>query len=99
MNANIPLQAEFSYKSKPKPQQQFKAAEDGGIPFGIIIGEDELAASKVKIKEMGLDKDHPEKEGVEVELASIVPEIQSRLAKKQGGSVVSLAQQLQGVQV
>jgi histidyl-tRNA synthetase len=48
---------------------------------------------------MGLDKDHPEKEGVEVELASLIPEIQARLAKKQGGSVVTLAQQLQGVQV
>lgn len=99
MHTNIPFQAEFSYKVKPKPQQQFKAAEDGGIPFGIIIGEDELAAGKVRIKEMGLDKDHPEKEGVEVELASLIPELQARLAKKLGGSVVSLAQQLQGVQV
>ncbi|KAF7713916.1 Histidine--tRNA ligase, mitochondrial [Penicillium ucsense] len=93
------IKAEFSYKAKPKPQQQFKAAEDGGIPFGIIIGEDELAAGKVKVKEMGLDKDHPEKEGVEVDLANLIPEVQARLAKKQEGSVANLSQQLQDVQV
>ncbi|KAJ5679575.1 Histidine--tRNA ligase [Penicillium macrosclerotiorum] len=93
------IKTEFSYKTKPKPMQQFKAAEDGGIPFGVIIGEEELANGKVRIKEMGLDKDHPEKEGVEVDLANLIPELKARLERKHGGSVVTLAQQLQGVQV
>ncbi|KAJ5086760.1 hypothetical protein NUU61_008067 [Penicillium alfredii] len=93
------VKAEFSYKLKPKLPQQFKAAEQGGIPFGIILGEEELAAGKVRIKEMGLPDGHPEKEGVEVPLASLVSELQSRLARKQAGAVSSLAEQFQDVQV
>ncbi|KAJ6017495.1 histidyl-tRNA synthetase, partial [Penicillium sp. IBT 35674x] len=96
-NANI--KAEFSYKLKPKLPQQFKAAEQGSVPFAVILGEEELAAGKVRIKEMGLPADHPEKEGVEVELASLVAELKSRLAQKQAGVVDSLAQQLQSAQV
>lgn len=92
-------QAEFSYKLKPKLPQQFKAAEQGGIPFAIILGEEELAAGKVRIKEMGLPDGHPEKEGVEVELASLVPELQARLSRKEHGAVASLSQQLQTTQV
>ncbi len=32
-------QAEFLYKVKPKLQNQFKAAEAGGVPFALILGE------------------------------------------------------------
>ncbi|KAJ5570026.1 histidine--tRNA ligase mitochondrial [Penicillium hispanicum] len=96
---NAGIKAEFSYKLKPKLPQQFKAAEQGGIPFAIILGEEELAAGKVRIKEMGLPDGHPEKEGVEVELASVVPELQSRLSRKENGAVASLSQQLQATQV
>jgi len=48
---------------------------------------------------MGLSDGHPEKEGVEVSLDSVVSELQARLAKKQDGVVSSLAQQLQGTSV
>ncbi|CAG8932511.1 unnamed protein product [Penicillium salamii] len=96
---NAGIKAEFSYKLKPKLPQQFKAAEQGAIPFGIILGEEELAAGKCRIKEMGLPDGHPEKEGVEVTLDTLVTELQARLAKKQDGVVTSLAQQLQGTAV
>ncbi|CAG7989019.1 unnamed protein product [Penicillium salamii] len=96
---NAGIKAEFSYKLKPKLPQQFKAAEQGAIPFGIILGEEELAAGKCRIKEMGLPDGHPEKEGVEVTLETLVTELQARLAKKQDGVVTSLAQQLQGTTV
>ncbi|KAJ6171197.1 Histidine--tRNA ligase [Penicillium chermesinum] len=94
------IRAEFSYKLKPKLPQQFKAAEQSGVPFAIILGEEELAAGKVKIKEMGLKDDHPEKEGVEVELAQLVPELQSRLnKKKETDSVSELTEKVQATQV
>ncbi|KAJ5281152.1 histidyl-tRNA synthetase [Penicillium angulare] len=96
-DANI--KAEFSYKLKPKLPQQFKAAEQSAIPFAVILGEEELAAGKVRIKEMGLPADHPEKEGVEVELASLTSELKTRLGQKQSGAVTGLAQQLQATQV
>lgn len=79
------MQAEFSYKVKPKLPQQFKAAEAAGIPFGVILGEDELATGQVKIKEMGLPEGHPEKEGVLVELKNLADEVKRRIQNKQQG--------------
>jgi histidyl-tRNA synthetase len=38
----------------------------------------------VNIKQLGLPEGHPEKEGVRVDLASMVPEIKKRLASISG---------------
>ncbi|EGE03004.1 histidyl-tRNA synthetase [Trichophyton equinum CBS 127.97] len=80
------IKAEFSYKVKPKLPAQFKAAEANGIPFAVILGEDELAAGKVRVKEMGLPDGHPEKEGVLVDIDSLTTEIKQRLEKKACGA-------------
>ena len=76
------IKAEFAYKTKPKLPQQFKAAEVGGVPFAVILGEDELAIGKVKIKELGLPEGHAEKDGVLVEQAKLVEEVKERLRRK-----------------
>ncbi|RKF64090.1 Histidine--tRNA ligase, mitochondrial [Erysiphe neolycopersici] len=77
------IKAEFLYKTKPKLPNQFKAAEVNGVPFCIVIGDDELAEGKVKIKEMGLRDGHPEKEGVLIDLKDIVGQVQQRLQRKE----------------
>ena len=64
---------------KPKLPAQFKAAENNNVPFAIILGEDELAQGKMKIKQLGLPDGHPEKEGVMVQQADLVAEIKNRL--------------------
>jgi histidyl-tRNA synthetase len=69
-------------KVKPKVPQQFKAAEVNGVPFAIFLGDDEVAAGKVKVKELGLGDGHPEKEGVLVDLEDMVKEVKVRLARK-----------------
>ena len=48
----------------------------------MILGEDEQAQGKVKIKELGLADDHPEKEGVLVALTDLVQEVRERLRRK-----------------
>ncbi|KAF2435754.1 histidyl-tRNA synthetase [Tothia fuscella] len=73
------IKAEFSWKVKPKFDKQFKQAEQGGIPFTVILGEDELAQGKLKIKELGLPAGHPEKDGVMIEKSDLVREVKSRL--------------------
>jgi histidyl-tRNA synthetase len=70
------------YKTKPKLPQQFANAEKNGIPFAVVLGEDELQQGKAKIKEMGLPEGHPEKNGVDVSLDLLVSEIKERLNKK-----------------
>lgn len=73
------IKAEFSWKVKPKLPQQFKQAETGGVPFAIILGEDELKDGKVKIKQMGLPEGHPEKDGVLIEKSNMVAEVKKRV--------------------
>jgi len=50
--------------------------------MSVIIGEDELAAGKVKIKENGLKEGHPEKNGVLVDLSDLVFEVKQRIKRK-----------------
>lgn len=91
------IKAEFLYKVKPKLPNQFKAAEANGVPFTVVIGEDEMAQGKVKIKEMGLREGHPEKEGVLVALTDLVPEIRKRLERKV--TLDSLVKEAEGLRV
>ncbi|KAI9842039.1 MAG: Cytoplasmic and mitochondrial histidine tRNA synthetase [Sclerophora amabilis] len=79
------IKAEFSYKLKPKLPAQFKAAEAGGVPFAVILGEDEQREGKVKIKELGLEEGHVEKEGVLVSVDDLVAEVKSRLGARDDG--------------
>lgn len=85
------LKAEFSYKLKPKLQAQFKSAEVDSVPYAVILGEEEQAAGKVKIKELGLPDGHPEKDGVLVDISNLPVEIKKRLAKK-AGTMAELAE-------
>lgn len=85
------------YKVKPKVPQQFKAAENNGVPFAIFLGDDEVNEKKVKIKEMGLPKDHPEKEGILVDQKEMVAAVKLRLDRKSKLDEVSL--QAEGLKV
>lgn len=85
------------YKVKPKVPQQFKAAENNGVPFAIFLGDDEVAQGNVKIKEMGLRDGHPEKEGILVSLDNMVAELKLRLERKK--ALEDIAQQAEGLKV
>ncbi|CAM1505637.1 Fc.00g112740.m01.CDS01 [Cosmosporella sp. VM-42] len=89
--------AEFLYKVKPKTPAQFKAAEVNGVPFAIFLGEDEVAQGKVKIKEMGLQEGHPEKEGILVDLKDMAREVRARLQRKR--ELEGLTRQAEGLRV
>jgi histidyl-tRNA synthetase len=81
------VKAEFMYRAKPKLPAQFKAAESTGAPFAVILGEDELKSGQVKVKEMGLDEGHPEKDGVLVKMDELVADVKRKLAGKSGGGL------------
>ncbi|KAL3460387.1 hypothetical protein BJX64DRAFT_187533 [Aspergillus heterothallicus] len=73
------IKTEFAPSVKPRLPQQFKLAENSKIPIAVILGEDELAAGKVKVKELGLADGHPEKEGILVSRDDLVEEIRKKL--------------------
>ncbi|KAG4302223.1 hypothetical protein PCK1_001495 [Pneumocystis canis] len=51
---NSGINAQFFYKIKPKPRQQFKAAEKDHVPIAVIFGQNEIANGQVRIKILGL---------------------------------------------
>lgn len=53
------------------------------MPFAVILGEDEQAQGKVRIKELGLREGHPEKDGVLVNMSALVTEVTERLRRKE----------------
>ncbi|KAJ9625806.1 Cytoplasmic and mitochondrial histidine tRNA synthetase [Taxawa tesnikishii (nom. ined.)] len=75
------IKADYLMKKKPKLPAQFKAAETSGVP---------LRSFWVKIKEMGLEEGHPEKEGVQVELDNLVEEMRARIEKSKAKGVEAL---------
>ncbi|KAI5465863.1 hypothetical protein BGZ63DRAFT_348590 [Mariannaea sp. PMI_226] len=91
------IKAEFLYKVKPKVPAQFKAAEANGVPFAIFLGDDEVAAGKVKIKEMGLQEGHPEKEGILVDIKDMTREVKIRLQRKR--ELDEMTRQAEGLRV
>ncbi|KAH6978300.1 hypothetical protein EDB82DRAFT_433283 [Fusarium venenatum] len=91
------IKAEFSYKVKPKFAAQFKVAEANGVPFAMFLGDDEVAEGKVKIKELGLQDGHPEKEGVLVSQKDMAKEIKVRLQRKR--ELDAITTQAEGLRV
>ncbi|KAK0734117.1 hypothetical protein B0T26DRAFT_746069 [Lasiosphaeria miniovina] len=91
------IKAEFLYKLKPKFQNQFKAAEANGVPFALILGEDELAQGKARLKEMGLPDDHPLKEGELISLKTLAEDVQQRITRKK--QLDALTQKAEGLRV
>lgn len=70
------------------------------MPFAVILGEDELAQGKVRVKEMGLEEGHPEKEGVLVDLKDLTKEVKARLAKKNSAAATTgVEKQIEGLTV
>lgn len=77
---NAGIRAEFSPKTKPKLVQQFKAAE--GVPLGVILGHDELAAGQVRLKALGQgeDKSDEKDRGELVHLDDLAEKVKKLLA-------------------
>jgi histidyl-tRNA synthetase len=67
------------------------------VPFAVVLGEDEVAQGKVKIKEMGLQEGHPEKDGVLVNLSELVSEVRQRLRRK--AELDAMTQRAEGLKV
>lgn len=48
------ISAEYVYKKKPKLSQQFDFADKYGIPYAIILGQDEWEKKLLRIKRLGM---------------------------------------------
>jgi histidyl-tRNA synthetase len=89
------IKAEFNWKVKPKLPAQFKAAETNGVPFALILGEEELKAGQCKLKEMGLPDGHPEKEGIAIEMEKLEEQVAERIERSRRENVEAVADKLE----
>ena len=67
--------SEFGFKPNPKMGDQINYALEGGIPYMVLFGEDEIANGTVKIKDMA------ERTEVTVGLSDLVAEIRKLIQK------------------
>jgi histidyl-tRNA synthetase len=84
------IKAEFNWKVKPKLPAQFKAAETNGVPFAIILGEEELKAGQCKLKEMGLPEGHPEKDGVPIAMDKLEEQVAAKIEASRQAQLTSV---------
>ncbi|ODQ65930.1 histidyl-tRNA synthetase [Nadsonia fulvescens var. elongata DSM 6958] len=77
------IEAEFLYKAKPKPRQQFDAADKAGCPLAVILGQEEFLKGEVKVKELGLGEESDE--GINVKLEDLTAYLKEKLNEKNGG--------------
>lgn len=69
------IQAEYTAKVKPKLQSQFNASKE--VPITIILGQDEIDAGQVRLKEIG--RDDEKDRGRLVEKRDVVKEVKKLL--------------------
>lgn len=72
------IQAEYAAKVKPKLQTQFNASKD--VPIAIILGQDELDAGQVRLKEIKEDGEEKDR-GLLVSKDDIVEEVKKLLSR------------------
>lgn len=77
------IETEYMYKTKPKTQKQFEAADKSGCPFAVILGQDEYPKGIVKVKELGLGEDADQ--GEDVPLDQLAAHLKAKIAKKHQG--------------
>jgi histidyl-tRNA synthetase len=67
----------MQYKTKPAHiSKQFTLAERGAVPIGVIVGEEEIAANCVRIKQLGLGM---KSDGEKVERGKLVESVRALL--------------------
>ena len=71
------IQAEYTAKAKPKLQSQFNASKD--IPIIVILGQDELEAGQVRLKEARTEEE--KNRGRLVDKDSLVEEVKTLMSR------------------
>ncbi|KAI9251426.1 histidyl-tRNA synthetase [Phascolomyces articulosus] len=72
------IKASFMFKNKPKLEKQWTMCEKDQIPFAVIIGQDELNANQVRLKDMRA-KDKSQGGGTMLQRPDLVSELKKRL--------------------
>ena len=89
------IEAEYLYKSKANPRKQFEAAEKAGAHIAVILGKEEYAEGKVRVKRLG--PEFADDDGELVDLANFVPVVREKLGQVHADGVDNVTRLLRGL--
>jgi histidyl-tRNA synthetase len=79
---NASIESEYVYKAKVNPRKQFDAADKSGASVAVILGKEEFAEGKVRVKRLG--PEFANDDGEIVPLEQVVEKVQEKLSEIKG---------------
>lgn len=76
---NVGIESEYVYKAKVNPRKQFDAADKSGASVAVILGKEEFAEGKVRVKRLG--QQFADDDGEIVPLEQVVSKVQEKLSE------------------
>ncbi|SMN18221.1 similar to Saccharomyces cerevisiae YPR033C HTS1 Cytoplasmic and mitochondrial histidine tRNA synthetase [Maudiozyma saulgeensis] len=89
------IETEYVYKSKANPRKQFEAAEKSGAPLAVILGKEEYAEGKLRIKRLG--PEFADDDGELVDASEFVAVVQDKLSQVHEDGVNEVSRLIRGL--
>ncbi|KAL3235033.1 Histidine--tRNA ligase, mitochondrial [Nakaseomyces bracarensis] len=89
------IEAEYVYKAKANPRKQFDAADKAGCPIAVILGKEEYADGKIRVKRMG--QEFADDDGELIDAKDVVSVVQQKLSEVHKDGINDVARLLKGL--
>lgn len=76
------IESEYLYKAKANPRKQFEAAEKSGAPVAVILGKEEYAEGKIRVKRLG--PEFADDDGEIIPTDQLIEKVQEKLLESKG---------------
>ena len=89
------IETEYVYKSKVNPRKQFDAADKCGCPLAVILGKEEYAEGKLRVKRLG--PEFADDDGELIDIENLIPLVQEKLSQVHENGVDEVTKLLKGL--
>lgn len=89
------IETEYVYKAKANPRKQFEAAEKSGAPLAVILGKEEYAEGKLRIKRLG--PEFADDDGELVDAKDFLAIVQEKLAEVHEDGINEVTRLIRGL--
>lgn len=89
------IETEYVYKSKANPRKQFDAADKSGASLAVILGKEEYADGKLRVKRLG--PEFADDDGEVVEAEDIVKVVKEKLSQVHQDGIDQVTRLIKGL--
>lgn len=89
------IEAEYVYKAKANPRKQFDAADKAGCPLAVILGKEEYAEGKIRVKRLG--QEFADDDGELIDAKDVVSVVQQKLSEVHKDGINDVTRLLKGL--